>query len=1042
LIIPFLEEELFKEHFNSFDYNFFPLTIQDYNLVYFKEIDKTFFDPGKYWANEQILVVYANTKNIDTSKFSLEHFNNNYFDNLRTTTKDHENEINILKNQLNSYEINSEGLNQKIEELAGENKKVKSDLFSKQKQYEELTEQNKKNISNLLYQQNKSEGLNQKIEELAGENKKVKSDLFSKQKQYEELTEQNKKNISNLLYQQNKSECLNQKIEELTNKNKVYKSRKVVRFADKVWKFYYIFKSYPKNYSYILINRIYLKLKRFPKITTLMHKSNNKLNIINKKAALETYKKSQTTNSGLINDSEPKTSVKSVIVKPKTSFKSAINSIKPKYPKDIKVAVILDEFSYNCFKHEFNAIIIEPSNWLEIFEMEKPDLFFCESTWSGVDSKKRPWKGQIYSSVNFKYENRNTLLSILDYCKKNNILTIFWNKEDPTHYEDKVYNFVDTALKFDHIFTTSEECVQRYKKDHRHKSVHCLILAGQPKTNVKSVIVKPEVKLKPATSSIKPKYPKDIKVAVILDEFSYNCFKHEFNAIIIEPSNWLEIFEMEKPDLFFCESTWSGVDSKKRPWKGQIYSSVNFKYENRNTLLSILDYCKKNNILTIFWNKEDPTHYEDKVYNFVDTALKFDHIFTTSEECVQRYKKDHRHKSVHCLMFAGQPKMFNPIEKYDRSTDIVFAGSWYNQHPQRCVEMEKIFDNILDNGYNLKIYDRMYNTKDDPDRIFPEKYRLLTNPTVPFNQIEKVYKESICSLNINTETKSKTMFARRVFELMLCNTLVLSNYSEGMYELFGDNVIFANEGNINLSFCEEKRNNNLYNVLKSHTYSQRFKQILDVINYKYMPTDNSITVYYVINDQSEINDILKHYNSITYVNKRLTLLLSKNIPNHLIKNIYQDYANSEVSVYSLNYLLQNKEVSNTLNKLGSYHGNPRNINNLISNNTPYFIFANLQLKPDFIEKGILHFSYIEENVGITLGNQFLFKKVKDINNVIFHNNKFMDVFNSILKDIITEFIIYTLQDHKPGTQKKLTSETPKIDINDIHNLGSDIEGAV
>ena len=43
-------------------------------------------------------------------------------------------------------------------------------------------------------------------------------------------------------------------------------------------------------------------------------------------------------------------------------------------------------------------------------------------------------------------------------------------------------------------------------------------------------------------------------------------------------------------------------------------------------------------------------------------------------------------------------------------------------------------------------------------------------------------------LNINTVTDSDTMFARRVFELMSSNTLVISNYSEE-WNCFGDNII-------------------------------------------------------------------------------------------------------------------------------------------------------------------------------------------------------------------------------------------------------------
>lgn len=505
----------------------------------------------------------------------------------------------------------------------------------------------------------------------------------------------------------------------------------------------------------------------------------------------------------------------------------------------------------------------------------------------------------------------------------------------------------------------------------------------------------------------KPKKLKDIRVAVILDEFSYNSFKYEFNAIPIEPSNWLEIFESEKPDLFLCESAWSGVDSELRLWKGKIFSSTNFKHENRTILLSILEYCKKYHIPTIFWNKEDPTHYDDKLCNFVDTALKFDHIFTTAEECVERYKNEYGHQSVHCLMFGAQPKLFNPIEEQERSEDVIFAGSWYNTHPQRCIEMEKIFDNILDNDYNLKIYDRTYYThQNDVNRLFPVKYSKYINPSVPFDQINQVYKESKYALNINTVTDSDTMFARRVFELMLCNTLVLSNYSKGIINLFGENVIIVGRNKIDLGDSEEKRISNLYNVLKNHTYYIRFKQLLTAINFEYIDEDSSISVYYLVNNESEIEEILEHYTSITYNSKKLILLLSNQIPNHLIKNIYQDYSNDNISIYSLNYLL--------------------NQNGTIPNKTNYFIFANLNLKPDFIEKGLLHYSYIEKKFGIALGGKFTFKKVKSIENVLLSNENFINAFNSIFKDEFIEFSVYLIQISSNEQSTILTDKNLKV----------------
>ena len=123
---------------------------------------------------------------------------------------------------------------------------------------------------------------------------------------------------------------------------------------------------------------------------------------------------------------------------------------------DIKVALICDEFSYHSFKYEFNAIPITPKNWLKKFEKEKPDLFLCESAWRGYDEEGNAgsWKGKVYKNYLKKKDNRADLLNILEYCMKNSIPTVFWNKEDPPNYRTENYSFADTAREFDYIFTT------------------------------------------------------------------------------------------------------------------------------------------------------------------------------------------------------------------------------------------------------------------------------------------------------------------------------------------------------------------------------------------------------------------------------------------------------------------------------------------------------------------------------------------------------------------------------------------------------------
>lgn len=382
-----------------------------------------------------------------------------------------------------------------------------------------------------------------------------------------------------------------------------------------------------------------------------------------------------------------------------------------------------------------------------------------------------------------------------------------------------------------------------------------------------------------ADDSTGPKRAKQLKVALIADEFTYNCFKYEFTPIVIEPQNWRARFEDERPDLFICESAWSGVDSQRRPWKGRVYTSSNFARENRTELLEILEWCNQQNIPTVFWNKEDPTHFNDKIHNFIDTAVRFDHVFTTDSTCVAGYKEIHGHPSVHCLPFATQPKLFNPIESTPRVPGVSFAGSWYANHLERSREMEIIFDQILDAEMELRIYDRFWGA-DDELHHFPEKYRHLTRPAVPHSKIADAYKSTTLGLNINTVTTSPTMFARRIFELMSCNTLVISNYSKGVSEFFGDRIRFAGEGYSDIDDLSEDaskaiRHAALHDVLAHHTYQRRFEEILDAIGFAYIKADSMVTLVCPVENETELKQAIARQAEFVDVADRLVIILGR-----------------------------------------------------------------------------------------------------------------------------------------------------------------------
>lgn len=370
---------------------------------------------------------------------------------------------------------------------------------------------------------------------------------------------------------------------------------------------------------------------------------------------------------------------------------------------------------------------------------------------------------------------------------------------------------------------------------------------------------------------------RDYKVAIIADEFTFNSFSSEFQAHPINPDDWQEVFERVRPNIFFCESAWNGSDSETKPWRGQVYARKPINEDNHRTLRSILTYCQSAGIPTVFWNKEDPVHHDGPHGGFADTAKHFDFVFTTAVECVESYRDKFKVKNAHVLPFATNPRLFNPIEIGQRSQSMVFAGTWYANYWARIYDMETILDRMIADSFELTIYDRCYGTF-NPVRQWPEKYKQYIYPSKSHDEMPAVYKSSIYGLNFNTIINSKTMFARRAFELMSSNTLVVSNYAEGLEEMFGPLVVFADKepdrlSSLSIAQVNQIRHAALHEVLKHHTYKARWHTILTRMGLPHERDDPTLTFVAAITGEQEASTLASWFQQYGSQRRDAALLL-------------------------------------------------------------------------------------------------------------------------------------------------------------------------
>src|SRR5699024_225280 len=110
---------------------------------------------------------------------------------------------------------------------------------------------------------------------------------------------------------------------------------------------------------------------------------------------------------------------------------------------------------------------------------------------------------------------------------------------------------------------------------------------------------------------------------------------------------------------------------------------------------------RSQNIPTIFWNKEDPVHFN----RFRRTAKYFDVVLTTDANCLRDYW-DHRGghlKALGSLSFWAQAEIHNPLGSTRAySHTVAYGGSYYGErYAERSKELRAILEGARPQGLTI-----------------------------------------------------------------------------------------------------------------------------------------------------------------------------------------------------------------------------------------------------------------------------------------------------------------------------------------------------
>ena len=354
---------------------------------------------------------------------------------------------------------------------------------------------------------------------------------------------------------------------------------------------------------------------------------------------------------------------------------------------------------------------------------------------------------------------------------------------------------------------------------------------AQKKSETKAVVTPPQPSVSKGSKRLK-----DLHVGAVMDQFSLSSFKPECDLFTFRTDDWQSKFAEKKPDFVMVESAWNGNDGA---WQ---YKIGTYGGSTREDLFSLLNHCKKENIPTVFWNKEDPPHFD----KFKEAASRFDYVFTTDENCIPAYQKECGHDRVYALPFAAQPLLHNPVLTEARDKNICFAGTYYaTRFAERRAQMDVLFK--ASEKLGLDIYDRQFGNTGPgyKDYLFPENLRKFILGRLEYNDMVKAYRKYKIFLNVNSVVNSRTMFSRRVFELLACGTPTVTTPSDGIRHFFGGLVPEITDPAAGYEVMKKIIEDTDYRrrlsakgvrcVIGNHTYAHRLETICKTIGLSMQP---------------------------------------------------------------------------------------------------------------------------------------------------------------------------------------------------------------
>ncbi|GEB24341.1 glycosyltransferase family protein [Brevibacterium aurantiacum] len=368
----------------------------------------------------------------------------------------------------------------------------------------------------------------------------------------------------------------------------------------------------------------------------------------------------------------------------------------------------------------------------------------------------------------------------------------------------------------------------------------------------------------------------DLRVGTILDEFSAESFGYEWAIVPLKRDGWKS--QLGSVDFVFIESAWNGNGGD---WKFKLTGTAGPSPE----VVELLAECRHRKIPTVFWNKEDPPHFED----FLPLAELCDVVFTSDVRLIPEYQAKLGHDRVAALPFAAQPAIHNPSRPaYNfAARDIAFAGMYFaHKFPERRQQMDLLLGAAAAVSgrmqHGLEIFSRFLG--EDERYQFPGALAEHVVGSLPYRNLLTAYKYFKVFLNVNSVVDSPSMCARRIFEITAAGTPVVTTPSAATKAFFPIDEVAQPETKEDAEFVlrslvrsKELRDRTVHKAQRriwaEHTYTHRAISVMDALAIDHTdPISASVSAVVSTNRPQHLEKIISTHAQQTHANRELVLV--------------------------------------------------------------------------------------------------------------------------------------------------------------------------